>query len=108
VHVDAVVREPTPTELSEGLERNPGSRRLADRGWRPLWFEARVTVDGDHEAEHHHSLIWAEAGRDVQAVAEEELALAVDEALRNLRDMEGLEVWPEHVTQQRLRVDARP
>jgi hypothetical protein len=39
VTVDALLREPTAAEVTEGLERNPGSTRLAERGWQPLWFD---------------------------------------------------------------------
>jgi hypothetical protein len=106
VSVQALLREPSSLEVREGLERNPGSRRLADRGWRPLWFEAHVVVEGDHDAEHHHSLIWAQPDRDVREVAQEELSHALDEALRNLRDMEGLDVWPEDVVDRDLKVEA--
>jgi hypothetical protein len=106
VSVDALVREPTPAEISEGLERNPGSQRLAERGWEPLWFEVRIAVGDTHDHEHIHSLIWREPGRAVQDVAEEELEHTLDEALRNLRDYEGHEVWPEDVTERRLRVEA--
>jgi hypothetical protein len=106
VAVDALLRDPTASEVSEGLERNPGSRRLADRGWQPLWFEVRVAIgDGGHDHEFIHSLVWREPGRDARAVAEEELGHALEEALRNLRDMEGHDVWPEDVVAPVLRVE---
>src|SRR5437867_1079686 len=104
VSVDALLRDPTPAEVSEGLERNPGSRRLADRGWRPLWFEVRIAVGDQHDHEFVHSLVWAEGGRDLQGVADEELEHTLDEALRNLRDLEGHDVWPEDVADRRLRI----
>jgi len=104
VHVDALLRDPTPGEVTEGLERNPGSRRLADRGWLPLWFEVRITVGDDHDDELIHSLVWREPGRDARAVADEELGHTLDEALRNLRDLEGRDVWPEDVADPVIRV----
>jgi hypothetical protein len=104
VSVDALLRAPTPTEVSEGLERNPGSRRLAERGWQPLWFEVRIAVGEQHDHEFVHSLVWAEPGRDLRAVADEELEHALDEALRNLRDLEGHDVWPEDVVRREVRV----
>jgi hypothetical protein len=97
VTVDALLRDPTPTEVSEGLERNPGSSRLAERGWQPLWFEVRVAVGDAHDHEFIHSLVWREPGRPASEVAREELEHALDEALRNLRDQEGYDVWPEDV-----------
>jgi hypothetical protein len=105
VTVDALLRDPTTVEVTEGLERNPGSARLADRGWQPLWFEVRIAIGAEHDHEFVHSLIWREPGRDAQEVAEEELRLALDEALRNLRDMEGYDVWPEDVRVPQLRVE---
>src|SRR3954452_22175112 len=105
VSVDALLRDPTPTEVSEGLERNPGSGRLAERGWRPLWFEMRIAVGDDRDYEFVHSLVWAEPGRDAEDVAREELEHALEEALRNLRDMEGEDVWPEDVVERRVRVE---
>jgi hypothetical protein len=104
VSVDALLRDPTPGEVTEGLERNPGSRRLAERGWQPLWFEVRIGV-GDHDdQEFVHSLVWREPGRTPRELAEEELGHALDEALRNLRDLEGYDVWPEDVGEPTLRV----
>ena len=35
VRIVTLMVDPTDAEVSEGLERNPGSRRLADRGWQP-------------------------------------------------------------------------
>jgi hypothetical protein len=105
VSVDALLRDPTATEVTEGLERNPGSRRLAERGWQPLWFEVRVAIGADHDHEFIHSLIWREPGRPAREVAEEELGHTLDEALRNLRDLEGYDVWPEDVASPVLRVE---
>ena len=105
VTVDALLRDPSATEVTEGLERNPGSRRLADRGWQPLWFEVRIAIGDEHGHEFVHSLVWREPGRDAREVAEEELGHTLDEALRNLRDMEGHDVWPEDVREPRLRVE---
>lgn len=105
--VDALLRDPSEAEVTEGLERNPGSGRLADRGWQPLWFEVRITIgdDAGHDHEFIHSLIWREPGRDAREVAEEELGHALEEALRNLRDIEGHDVWPEDVREPSLRVE---
>jgi hypothetical protein len=105
VYVDALVREALDAEVTEGLERNPGSRRLAERGWQPLWFEVRVAVGTQHDHDFIHSLIWREPGRDPRAVAEEELESTLDEALRNLRDLDGYDVWPEDVARTTLRVE---
>ena len=103
VHVDALLRDPSDSEVTEGLERNPGSTRLRERGWQPLWFEVRIAVGGNDEL--IHSLVWREPGRDAAEVAREELEHTLDEALRNLRDMEGYDVWPEDVENPTLRVE---
>lgn len=103
--VDALLRDATAAELSEGLERNPGSQRLADRGWQPLWFEVRIAVGADHDHEHVHSLVWREPGRSARAVADEELGHVLDEALRTLRDDEGHDVELEDVGEPRWRID---
>jgi hypothetical protein len=105
VTVDALLRDPTTVEVTEGLERNPGSARLAERGWQPLWFEVRIAIGDEHDHEFVHSLVWREPGRDAREVAAEELGHTLDEALRNLRDMEGYDVWPEDVCEPRLRVE---
>jgi hypothetical protein len=105
VSVDALLRDATTAEVTEGLERNPGSGRLADRGWQPLWFEVRIAVGDRHDHEFIHSLVWREPGRPAREVAEEELGHTLDEALRNLRDLESYDVWPEDVAEPRLRVD---
>jgi hypothetical protein len=104
VTVDAVLRTPKSAEVTEGLERNPGSKRLVDQGWAPWWFELIVHLDGA-DGEHVHSLVWALPDRAPRDVGEEELELALEEALRNLRDLEGIEVWPEDVTRRTLRVE---
>lgn len=90
----ALLRAATAAEVTEGLERNPGSARLRERGWEPLWFEARV-LDGDDEQDHVFSLVWREPGRPAAEVAAEELDLA----------LEGLDVWPDDVA--RRDVDVR-
>jgi hypothetical protein len=105
VRIDALLRDPTDAEVTEGLERNPGSRRLADRGWQPLWFEVRVAVGDNEDVEFIHSLVWREAGRPAADVADEELSHALDEVLRNLRDLEGHDVWPEDVRDRIVRVE---
>jgi hypothetical protein len=105
VSVDALLRDPTPVEVSEGLERNPGSQRLAERGWQPLWFEVRVSVGIDHDHEHIHSLIWRDPARDARDVGAEELEHTLDEALRTLRDVEGHDVEPEDVAPPHWRID---
>jgi hypothetical protein len=103
--VDALLRDPSVAELTEGLERNPGSRRLADRGWQPLWVEVRVDVGDDHDHEFVHSLVWREPGRAPAAVADEELEHTLDEILRQLRDGEGRDVEAEDVVRRSVRVE---
>jgi len=104
VSVDVILRDATPAELSEGLERNPGSQRLADRGWQPLWFEVRIAVGDAHDHEHVHSLIWREPGRAARAVGDEQLEHTLDEALRTLRDVEGHDVEREDVAPPRWEI----
>jgi hypothetical protein len=105
VSVEALLRDPTTAEVTEGLERNPGSRRLADRGWQPLWFEVRIAIGDEHDHDFVHSLVWREPRRPAREVAEEELGHTLDEALRTLRDLEGHDVWPEDVGEPVLRVE---
>jgi hypothetical protein len=91
--VTALLRAATEAEVTEGLERNPGSARLVERGWEPLWFEARVLED-DAERDHVFSLVWREPGRAADEVAAEEL----DSAL------ETLDVWPDDVASRSIDV----
>jgi hypothetical protein len=92
--VTALLRAATDAEVTEGLERNPGSARLVDRGWEPLWFEARVLADGD-EQDHVFSLVWREPGRPASEVAEEELESSLT----------SLDVWPDDVVARDVRVE---
>jgi hypothetical protein len=105
VSVDALLRDPTAAEVTEGLERNPGSARLAERGWQPLWFEVRIDVGDQQDHELIHSLVWREPGRPAREVADEELGYALDEVLRNLRDAEGYDVSDEDVGEPVVRVE---
>jgi hypothetical protein len=105
VSVDALLRDPSAAEITEGLERNPGSRRLADHGWQPLWFEVRVDVGDDRDHEFVHSLVWREPGRAAAAVAAEELEHTLDEILRQLRDGEGRDVEAEDVVRRSVRIE---
>lgn len=87
--VTALLRAATTAEITEGLERNPGSARLRERGWEPLWFEARIFDAGD-ETDHVFSLVWRDPARPAAEVAEEELELA----------LQSLDVWPDDVAQR--------
>lgn len=91
--VTALLRAASPAEVTEGLERNPGSARLVERGWEPLWFEARVFDDGD-EQDHVFSLVWREPGRPAAEVASEELESA----------LQSLDVWPDDVVSRSVDV----
>ena len=105
VSVAVLLRVATRAEISEGLERNPGSNRLAERGWQPLWFEAVVGVGDATDHDVVHSLVWREPGRPAAEVADEELEHTLDEVLRQLRDAEGYDVEPEDVVARRVRVE---
>lgn len=107
IRVVAHLRQATPAEVTEGLERNPGSARLAEQGWTPAWFEVEVAVEGEQVAEHSFSLVWRRPGATAQELAEDELDFALEEALRNLRDLEGVDVEREDIPADaiELRVD---
>lgn len=92
--VTALLRAATPAEISEGLERNPGSARLRDRGWEPLWFEAKV-FEADEEQDHVFSLVWRDPTRPAAEVADEELDLA----------LESLDVWAEDVGRREVVIE---
>src|SRR3954471_12761679 len=91
VRVRALLRPATTAEVTEGLERNPGSRRLVDKAWRPAWFELEVDVDGSR-AEPRFSLVWRDPATDAAQLAAEELRAGLDDALASLRDFEGVDV----------------
>ena len=91
--VTALLRAATEAEVTEGLERNPGSARLVERGWEPLWFEARV-LSGADEQDHVFSLVWREQGRPAHEVAEEELESS----------LATLDIWPDDVTSRSIDV----
>lgn len=93
--VTALLRTATAAEITEGLERNPGSARLRERGWEPLWFEARV-LDGGDETDHVFSLVWREPGRPAAEVAEEELELA----------LQTIDVAPDDVESREIDIQA--
>src|ERR1043165_7043714 len=95
ITVTALLRAATAAEVSEGLERNPGSARLRERGWEPLWFEARV-LDGGDEQGPAFSLVWADPGGPARWGAEEWRALA----------LEGLDVGPDDVGRRAIDVQA--
>jgi hypothetical protein len=107
LRVRALLRAATPAELVEGLERNPGSQRLRDQGWTPAWFELDVDVDGEELGDRHFGLVWGAPGTDAQTLAGEQLELALEDALRNLSDFEGLEIDRDEISPEaiELRVD---
>jgi hypothetical protein len=92
LRIRALMRTATGAEVVEALERNPGSKVLRDRGWTPAWFELDIEVDGEDAGDGTFSVVWIEPGRAAGEVAEEELEHALDEALRTLRDYEGIDV----------------
>jgi hypothetical protein len=87
--VRAQLRPATDAEVVEGLERNPGSRRLAEQGWTPLWFEVHTDEDD------LFSLVWREPGQAVAELARTELDLA----------LEVLGIFPDEVGTTSLVVD---
>lgn len=97
LRVTAVLRAATEAEVVEALERNPGSARLRDQGWTPGFFELRLHDGEGQEVEHHHSVVWKAPDATPDALAAEELELGLEEVLRNLRDLEGLDVEREDV-----------
>jgi putative acetyltransferase len=96
VRVRALLRPATPAEVTEGLERNPGSGRLVEQGWIPAWFELDVDVDGSR-AEHRFSLVWRDPATSAGDLAEEELRHGLEDALASLRDFEGVDIEPDEL-----------
>jgi hypothetical protein len=107
LRIRAVMRTATEAEVVEALERNPGSQVLRGRGWTPAWFELDIEVDGQAAGDRTFSVVWIEPGRAAEDVAHEELEHALDEALRTLRDYEGIDVERDDVAPEaiELRVD---
>jgi hypothetical protein len=108
LRVRALLRPATGAEVTEALERNPGSARLRDQGWMPAWFQLDVDVDGEEMGDRHFGVVWGEPGMSHEALAEEELEQALEDALRNLRDFEGIEVEREEIAREaiELRVES--
>ena len=92
LRVRALLRPATVAEVTEALERNPGSSRLRERGWAPAWFQLDVDVDGDEMGDRHFGVVWGEPGMSAEELAREELEQALEAALRNLSDFEGIDV----------------
>jgi hypothetical protein len=105
--VRALLRTATGAEVVEALERNPGSAALRDRGWTPAWFQLDLDIDGEESGDRNFSVIWLEPGRPPSDVAEEELEHALEEALRNLRDYEGIDVDREEITSAAIDLQVR-
>lgn len=78
----ATLRAATDAEIVEGLERNPGSHVLRDKGWTPAWFEVE-TAD-----ERQFSLIWIEPGRAPEDAAREELGYVLEAEGLDAADVE--------------------
>jgi hypothetical protein len=92
VRVRALLRPATDAEITEALERNPGSARLHTVGFTPAWFQLDVDVDGEEAGDRQFGVVWAEPGTTREELAREELEQALDAALQGLRDFEGIEV----------------
>jgi hypothetical protein len=97
IRVRALLRTATTAEVTEALERNPGSARLRDQGWLPAWFQLDVDVDGDEMGDRHFGVVWGEPDQPRDELAREELEQALEDALRNLRDFEGVDVEREEI-----------
>jgi hypothetical protein len=97
LHVRALLRPATDPEVTEALERNPGSTRLREQGWAPAWFQLDVDVDGEEMGDRHFGVVWGEPGMSLEEIADEELDLALEAALRSLRDFEGIDVEREDI-----------
>jgi hypothetical protein len=97
IRVRALLRTATDAEITEALERNPGSSRLRAAGYQPAWFQLDVDVDDDEAGDRQFGVIWAEPGMTRDALAREELELALEAALQGLRDFEGVDVEREDI-----------
>jgi hypothetical protein len=96
------MRTATGAEIIEALERNPGSQVLRERGWTPAWFELEIEVDGEDAGDRTFSVVWIEPGRAAADAAHEELEHALDEALRSLRDYEGIDIEREDIAPEAI------
>ena len=92
LRVRALLRSATDAEITEALERNPGSARLREAGYEPAWFELDVEVEDDEASDRQFGVVWAEPGQKREELAREELELALEATLQGLRDFEGIEV----------------
>jgi hypothetical protein len=92
IRVRALLRSATDAELTEALERNPGSARLHEAGYEPVWFELDVEVEDEGASDRQFGVVWTEPGLAREEVAREELEQALEATLEGLRDFEGIEI----------------
>jgi hypothetical protein len=92
LRVRALLRPATDAEVTEALERNPGSARLRAAGYEPAWFELDVEVEDEQASDRQFGVVWARPGTSAEELAGEELEQALEATLQGLRDFEGIEV----------------
>lgn len=66
-------RPATDAETTEALERSPGARPLVDRGWTPVWVEARTSTEEHQDLELDRGVVWREPGAPLQAFLDEQV-----------------------------------
>ena len=101
LRVRARLRTATDAEITEALERNPGSARLRAAGYEPAWFELDVEVEDEGATDSQFGVVWAEPGLSREALANDELRGA-RATLQGLRDFEGIEVERDEIPDEAI------
>ena len=102
LRVRALLRSATDAEITEALERNPGSARLREAGYEPAWFELDVEVEDEGATDSQFGVVWAEPGLSREALANDELEQALEATLQGLRDFEGIEVERDEIPDEAI------
>ena len=102
LRVRALLRTATDAEITEALERNPGSARLRTAGYEPAWFELDVEVEDEGATDSQFGVVWAEPGLSREALANDELEQALEATLQGLRDFEGIEVERDEIPDEAI------
>lgn len=90
----------------DGEEADRRIELLGERGFVPVWREARIGRVGEPDLDSIEGVVYIASDADPQAAANDEAESILNHFCSSLRDIDPIDVWPENVTARQVRIDS--